>query len=272
MLRALNPATLRIIYLMHPYITIAVRAARAAGNVMTRNLSRLDTIKVDTKREKDFVSDIDRQSEYEIINIIRRAYPDHSILAEESGKTEGSAVEWIIDPLDGTTNYLHGFPQFAVSIAVRQNGVLEAGVIYDPMLQELFVAVRGQGATLNDRRIRVSNRIHLDSALVGTGLPYLSHHDYDGYLKQLNNVMQGVAGVRRAGAASLDLAYVASGRLDGFWEHSLQIWDIAAGALLVQEAGGLVSDTKGDASYLETGNIACGNPKIHTQLLKLIRC
>lgn len=256
---------------MHPYITIAIRAARAAGNIMLRSLNRLDALKVESKREKDFVSDVDRQSEQEIINIIRRAYPEHSILAEESGKTAGSSVEWIIDPLDGTTNYLHGFPQFAVSIAVRQKQVLEAGVIYDPIQQELFIAVRGQGATLNDRRIRVSNRIRLDNALVGTGLPYLSHHDFDGYLKQLSNVMRSVAGVRRAGAASLDLAYVASGRLDGFWENSLKIWDIAAGALMIQEAGGLVSDTQGGASHLETGNIACGNPKIHPQLLKLIR-
>lgn len=255
---------------MHPYITIATRAARAAGNVMTRNLSRLDAIKVDNKRDKDFVSDIDRQAEFEIINIIRRAYPDHAILAEESGKTAGSSIEWIIDPLDGTTNYLHGFPQFAVSIAVRQNKVLEAGVVYDPMLQELFVATRGQGATLNDRRIRVSNRIHLNTALIGTGLPYLNHHDYDTYLRQLSKVMRSVAGIRRAGAASLDLAYVASGRLDGFWENSLQIWDIAAGVLLIQEAGGLISDTKGGSNHLENGDIACGNPKIHPQLLKLI--
>jgi myo-inositol-1(or 4)-monophosphatase len=237
---------------------------------MTRNLSRLDAIKVDNKRDRDFVSDIDRQSEYEIINIIRRAYPDHSILAEESGKTDGSAVEWIIDPLDGTTNYLHGFPQFSVSIAVRQNKVLEAAVVYDPMLQELFVATRGQGATLNDRKIRVSSRIHLDTALIGTGLPYLTHHDFDTYLQQLSKTMRAVAGIRRAGSAALDLAYVASGRLDGFWENSLNIWDIAAGVLLIQEAGGLISDTKGGSSHLETGNIACGNPKIHPQLLKLI--
>jgi myo-inositol-1(or 4)-monophosphatase len=238
---------------------------------MTRNLNRLDAIQIDNKRERDFVSDVDRQAESEIIKIIRRAYPDHSVLAEESGKTEGSNIEWIIDPLDGTTNYLHGFPQFAVSIAVRQNNVLEAGVIYDPMLQELFVAVRGQGATLNDRRIRVSKRHRLDTALIGTGLPYLPDHDYDTYLGQLSNIMRNVAGIRRAGAASLDLAYVACGRLDGFWENSLHIWDIAAGALLIQEAGGLLSDPQGGSSYLKTGNIACGNPKIHPQLLKLLK-
>lgn len=255
---------------MHPFITIAVRAARAAGNVITRNLNRIDTLKIENKRERDFVSDVDRQSEYEIINIIRRAYPQHAILAEESGKTQGAEFEWIIDPLDGTTNYLHGFPQFSVSIAVRQKGNIEAGVVYDPMLQELFTAARGQGATLNDRRIRVSNRAHLDTALIGTGLPYLKHHDFDGYLKRLLKVMRATAGVRRAGSAALDLSYVASGRLDGFWENNLNIWDIAAGALLIQEAGGLVSDTCGGSTHFETGDIACGNPKIHPQLLKLI--
>lgn len=239
---------------------------------MTRNLNRLDSINIENKRARDFVSDVDRQSEFEIINIIRRAYPDHSILAEESGDSAGSSTtQWIIDPLDGTTNYLHGFPQFAVSIAVKMNNVLEAGVVYDPMLQELFVAARGQGATLNDRRIRVSNRIHLDTALLGTGLPYLPHHDFDTYLRQLSNTMRNVAGIRRAGSAALDLAYVASGRLDGFWENSLNIWDIAAGVLLVQEAGGLVTDTKGGTGFLQSGNIACGNPKIHPQLLKLIQ-
>jgi len=255
---------------MHPFITIAVRAARAAGNIMIRNLNRLDAIKVDKKRERDFVSDVDRQSEQEIIAIIRRAYPEHAILAEESGQSDGTGFEWIIDPLDGTTNYLHGFPQFAVSIAVRQNGILEAGVVYDPMLQELYTAARGQGATLNDRRIRVSTRHQLNTALIGTGLPYLKHHNFDGYLKQLTNVMHNVAGIRRPGSASLDLSYVACGRLDGFWENSLQIWDIAAGVLLVQEAGGLISDTNGGGHHLQNGDIVCGNPKIHPQLLKLI--
>ena len=256
---------------MHPFATIAVRAARAAGNIMIRNLNHLDSLKIESKAEKDFVSEVDKQAEQEIIKIVRRAYPDHSILAEESGSQGESPIQWIIDPLDGTTNFLHGFPQFAVSIAVRQNNVLEVGVIYDPMLQELYIAVRGVGATLNDHKIRVSNRIRLDSCLIGTGLPFLSTHDFDHYLPRLNKVMQQTAGVRRAGAASLDLAYVAAGRLDAFWEDELKIWDMAAGVLMIQEAGGLISDTSGGSDYLKNGNIVCGNPKIQPQLLKLVK-
>lgn len=257
---------------MHPFVTIAVRAARAAGNVMIRNLDRLDTLKIDVKREKDFVSEVDRQAEQEIIRIIRRTYPDHAILAEESGGQgkEKAEFEWVIDPLDGTTNFLHGFPQFAVSIGIRRKNTLEIGVIYDPMLQELYVASRGAGATLNDRRIRVSKRQHIDNSLIGTGLPFRSDHDFDAYLKVLKNVMPNTAGIRRAGAAALDLAYVAAGRLDGFWENKLSPWDMAAGALLIQEAGGIVTGPTGRQDFMETGNIVCGNPKIHQQLLKLI--
>jgi myo-inositol-1(or 4)-monophosphatase len=257
---------------MHPFITIAVRAARAAGNVITRNLNRLDTLQVDMKRNKDFVSEVDKQAEQEIISIIRRAYPDHAILAEESGQAvRDGAFEWVIDPLDGTTNYLHGFPQFAVSIAVRQKGQLEAGVVYDPMLQELFTATRGSGALLNDRRIRVSRRDHLDYALLGTGLPFMAHHDFDGYLNVLKTFMQKTAGIRRAGAAALDLAYVAAGRLDGFWENNLNAWDIAAGALLISVAGGLISDSTGGGDFMQNGDVVCGNPKIYQQMLKVIR-
>lgn len=257
---------------MHPFITIAVRAARAAGNIITRNLNRLDTLQVDVKRNKDFVSEVDKQAEQEIISIIRRAYPDHAILAEESGQAvRDGAFEWVIDPLDGTTNYLHGFPQFAVSIAVRHKGQLEAGVVYDPMLQELFTASRGSGALLNDRRIRVSRRDQLDTALLGTGLPFLAHHDFDSYILVLKAFMQKTAGIRRAGAAALDLAYVASGRLDGFWENSLNVWDIAAGALLISEAGGLISDSTGGSDFMQSGDVVCGNPKIQQQMLKIIR-
>lgn len=255
---------------MHPYANIAVRAARAAGNIIIRQLNHLDTLNIETKVEKDFVSEVDKQAEQEIIKIVRRAYPDHGFIAEESGTQGESGTQWIIDPLDGTTNFLHGFPQFAVSIAVQQQGKLEIGVIYDPISQELFVATRGAGATLNNRKIRVSKRTHLQSCLIGTGLPFLSHHDFDSYLPALKQVMQETAGVRRAGAASLDLAYVASGRLDGFWENNLKIWDIAAGVLLIQEAGGIVSDSVGSSDFLKTGNIVCGNPKIQPQLLKLV--
>jgi myo-inositol-1(or 4)-monophosphatase len=257
---------------MHPFLTIAVRAARAAGNIITRGLNRLDTLKIDTKKDRDFVSEIDRQAEQEIIKIIRRAYPDHAILAEESGQSAGSAnYEWIIDPLDGTTNFLHGFPQFAVSIGVRLKEQLEIGVVYDPILQELYTAARGSGAVLNDKRIRVSQRTQLDSALIGTGLPFLDHHDFDAYLKVLKAMMQKTAGVRRAGAASLDLAYVAAGRLDGFWENGLKPWDMAAGILLIQEAGGLVSDPLGGGTFMQSGNVVCGNPKIQPLMLKLMQ-
>ncbi|HEX5056912.1 MAG TPA: inositol monophosphatase family protein [Gammaproteobacteria bacterium] len=257
---------------MHPFITIAVRAARAAGNIITRGLNRLDTLQVEAKQtDKDFVSEIDRQSEEEIIKIIRRSYPEHAILAEESGAQGEAEYQWIIDPLDGTTNFLHGFPQFAVSIAVRQRGKLTAGVVYDPIMQELFTAVQGGGAQLNERRIRVSTRHQMNTALLGTGMPFRPDQDLDYYLATLRILMRESAGVRRPGAAALDLSYVAAGRLDGFWEFGLKPWDIAAGALLIQEAGGIISDQHGKGDFLESGNVVCGNPKIHQQMLKLIQ-
>ncbi len=256
---------------MHPFITIAVRAARAAGNIITRNMDRLDALQISAKDNRDFVSEVDRQAEEEIIRVIRRAYPDHAILAEESGQQGDADFEWIIDPLDGTTNFLHGFPQFAVSIAVRQGNKLEAGVVYDPVLQELYTAVKGSGAQLNDRRIRVSNRKSLESALLGTGLPFLDHHDFDNYLKSLKVFMQQTAGIRRAGSAALDLAYVAAGRLDGFWENNLKPWDMAAGVLLVQEAGGLVTDPTGSDAFMRSGDVVSGNPKIQPLMLKIMR-
>ncbi len=256
---------------MHPFITIAVRAARAAGNIIMRGLNRLDSLQVEAKHEKDFVSEIDRQSEEEIIKIIRRSYPDHAILAEESGAQGEAEYEWIIDPLDGTTNFLHGFPQFAVSIAVRHRGKLTAGVIYDPVLQELFTASNGNGAQLNERRMRVSTRYQLDSALLGTGFPFRPNQDLEYYLSTLKVLMREAAGIRRPGAAALDMAYVAAGRLDGFWEFGLMPWDIAAGALLVQEAGGIVSEPDGKPGFLSSGDVVCGSPKIHQQMLKLIQ-
>jgi myo-inositol-1(or 4)-monophosphatase len=256
---------------MHPFITIGIRAARAAGNVITRGLNRLDTLQIEAKSDKDFVSEIDRQAEDEIIKIIHRAYPDHAILAEESGAQGNAEHEWIIDPLDGTTNFLHGFPQFAVSIAVRHRGKLTAGVVYDPILQELFTATQGNGAQLNERRIRVSTRHQMNTALLGTGMPFRPDQDLDYYLTTLRALMREAAGVRRPGAAALDLAYVAAGRLDGFWEFGLKPWDIAAGVLLIQEAGGIVSDPDGKGDFLSNGNVVCGNPKIHQQMLKLIQ-
>jgi len=256
---------------MHPMLNIAVRAARSAGNIIVRNLDRLDTLTVQTKDVNDFVSEVDRQAEQEIIGILRKAYPDHSVLAEESGIQDGNDYQWIIDPLDGTTNYLHGFPQFAVSIALRHKGRIEQGVVYDPLRQELFTATRGAGAILNDRRIRVTGRKSLDGALLGTGFPFKSQQHLDAYLDMFRALFPMTAGIRRPGSAALDLAYVAAGRLDGFWEIGLSIWDMAAGVLLIQEAGGLSSDFVGGHDYLESGNLVAGNPKVFAEILKAIR-
>lgn len=256
---------------MHPMLNIAVRAARSAGNIIVRNLDRVDSLAVQTKDRNDFVSEVDRQAEQEIIGILRKAYPDHGVLAEESGHQDGNDYQWIIDPLDGTTNYLHGFPQFAVSIALRHKGRIEQGVVYDPLRQELFTASRGAGANLNDRRIRVTNRRNLDGALLGTGFPFKSQQHLDAYLDMFRALFPRTAGIRRPGSAALDLAYVASGRLDGFWEIGLSVWDMAAGVLLIQEAGGISSDFVGGHNYLENGNLVAGNPKVFAEILKAIR-
>ena len=230
---------------MQAMVNIAVRAARAAGGIIVRNMDRLDRLKIVAKRDNDFVSNVDRMSEEIIISTIRDAYPAHGILAEESGKqTQESEFQWIIDPLDGTTNYLHGFPQFAVSIALKHKNRLEVGVIYDPVSQELFTASRGNGATLNDKKIRVSAQKGLTNALLGTGFPYHDHSYLDTYLETMKALMQKTAGIRRPGSAALDLAWLAAGRIDGFWEFNLKPWDIAAGAIIIREAGGIVSDFK----------------------------
>ncbi|NNJ94740.1 MAG: inositol-1-monophosphatase [Halobacteria archaeon] len=256
---------------MHPMLNIAVRAARSAGNVISRSMARLDSISVQVKERNDFVTEVDRDAENEIIAILRKAYPDHAILAEESGQTSGDDFQWIIDPLDGTTNFLHGFPQFAVSIALRHKGRLEQAVVYDPLSQELFTATRGDGAMLNDRRLRVSNRTGLEGALLGTGFPFRAQHHLDTYLDMFRALFPQTAGIRRAGSAALDLAYVAGGRLDGFWEIGLSTWDMAAGVLLIQEAGGLSSDFSGGHNHLESGNLVAGNPKVFAEILKTIR-
>ena len=259
---------------MQPMLTIAVRAARNAGNIIARSVDRLDQITVSVKAVNDFVTDIDRQAEQEIIYTIRRAFPNHGILAEETGTHDGHDGDdyvWIIDPLDGTTNFLHGFPQFAVSIGLRHKGRLEQAVIYDPMRQELFTSSRGAGAHLNDRRIRVSKQADLDGALLGTGFPFKMQQHLDVYLETFKALFPMTAGIRRAGSAALDLAYVAAGRLDGFWEIGLNPWDMAAGALLVQEAGGLVSDFSGGNEFLDTGNIVAANPKVFKAMLQKIR-
>lgn len=252
-------------------LNIAIRAARNGGNVIARAVDRLDQIKIATKAENDFVSEIDRQAENEIIYTLQKSFPDHGILAEESGRQQGNDYLWIIDPLDGTTNFIHGFPQFAVSIALQYKGRLEQAVVYDPLSQELFTASRGSGAQLNERRIRVSKRSDLNGALLGTGFPFKKQQHLDVYLETFKALFPMTAGIRRAGSAALDLAYVAAGRLDGFWEIGLSPWDMAAGVLIIQEAGGLVSDFSGGNDFMETGNIVTGNPKVFKAMLQKIR-
>jgi len=255
---------------MHPMLTTAVKAARRAGSIINRAARDIDMLSVTRKRHNDFVTEVDKGAEQAIIEVLRRAYPDHAILAEESGTHGRSEYTWIIDPLDGTTNFIHGFPQYAVSIAVRHKGLLAHGVIYDPCKNELFTASRGRGAFANDHRIRVSKEPHLRDSLIGTGFPFRDFTGLEEYMAMLREVISKTAGVRRAGAAALDLAYVAAGRLDGFWEVGLSPWDMAAGALLIQEAGGLVAGLSGESDYLETGRIVGGNPKIFVQLLQTV--
>jgi len=257
--------------IVHPMLTIAVQAARRAGAIINRAARDVDAYPVTRKRHNDFVTEVDKAAEAAIIEIVQRAFPDHGILAEESGEKSGAGeYTWIIDPLDGTTNFIHGFPQYCVSIGVSHRGTLAQAVVYDPCSNELFTASRGRGAYLNDRRIRVSKRTRLRDALIGTGFPFRDFTGLDDYLAVLREVTSKTAGVRRAGAAALDLAYVAAGRLDGFWESGLSPWDMAAGALLIQEAGGLVADFHGESQYLTDGCIVGGSPKIFSQLLQAI--
>lgn len=256
---------------MNPTLNTAVKAARQAGKVIVRSFDRGDTLTVNNKGVNDYVSEVDRMAESEIIQILRNAYPDHGILAEESGEHQGNEYQWVIDPLDGTTNFLHSFPQFAVSIALRRRGRLEHAVVFDPMRDELFTASAGDGAHLNNRRIRVSRARRLDQALIGTGLPFRSMTHLDSALKMLKELLPRTSGIRRPGAAALDLAYVACGRFDGFWETGLKPWDMAGGCLLIREAGGLVSDLDNGPDYMESGNIIAGNPYIHPLLLKVAR-
>jgi len=255
---------------MHPLLNIAVRAARRAGDLIVRNLDRGPNLEVSAKSRNDFVSEVDRAAEAEIIAIIRKSYPRHAFLAEESGRTDGEECTWIIDPLDGTTNFLHGFPQFAVSIACEYRGRLEVAVVFDPMRSELFTAARGEGTQLDGKRVRVSKRRGLEGALIGTGFPYRANLKYlKSYLGMLEVVMGTAAGVRRPGSAALDLAYVAAGRTDGFWEIGLSPWDTAAGTLLVTEAGGLVGTLTG-REYRQDGHIVAGSPKVYAALIEAI--
>lgn len=257
---------------MHPMLNIAFSAARKASSVIMRYLDRLDTINVREKSLHDFVSDVDKQAEQEIIYIIRKAYPNHKIVAEESGTSKGSEENiWIIDPLDGTTNYVHGVPHFCVSIAFQHRGKLLHGLIYDPIRQELFTASQGSGARLNNKRLRVSGQRKFEDAYLSTGFPDSSHEQFPNTLKIFSSLLPQVADIRTLGSACLDLAYVAAGRLDGYWEMGIQPWDMAAGALLVQEAGGFVSDVYGSENYLQHGSIVAANTNLFKPLLQNIK-
>ena len=256
---------------MHPMLTTAVKAARRAGNIINRGARDLDLLTVTAKGPKDFVSEVDRAAEAAIVETVLATYPDHAILAEEGtahGKNATAEHVWIIDPLDGTTNFLHGFPQYCVSIALAHRGVITQGVIFDPVRNDLFTASRGRGAYLNDRRIRVSKRQLLRECLIGTGFPFRDGSYLDTYLAMMRAMIMHTAGIRRPGAAALDLAYVAAGFYDGFWEVGLNPWDVAAGSLLVQEAGGLIGDLSGEGDYLHGGQVIAANPKIFAQIVK----
>jgi len=256
---------------MQPLLNIAIRAARRAGEIIVRGLNRLHRLDVRAKGQNDFVSEIDTAAERDIIETVRKHYPSHSFLAEESGRSgEDNEFVWIIDPLDGTTNFLHGYPQFAVSIGVQRRGRMEHAVVYDPMRQELFTASRGEGAQLDGKRIRVSPHIGLERSLIGTGFPYRSNLQWlDPYMAMLKAVIQETAGIRRPGSAALDLAYVAAGRLDAFWELGLSPWDTAAGTLLITEAGGMVGRLNG-SEYKNESDIVAGTPKVYAPLLELL--
>jgi len=258
---------------MHPMLTTAVKAARRAGNVITRGARDLDLLTVTAKGPKDFVSEVDRAAEAAIVETIHSVYPEHAILAEEGtgrGRNPDAEHLWIIDPLDGTTNFLHGFPQYCVSIALAHKGVVTQGVIFDPIRNDLFTATRGRGAFLNDRRIRVSRRAHLRDCLIGTGFPFRDGSYLDTYLQMMKVMIQQTAGLRRPGAAALDLAYVAAGFYDGFFEIGLNAWDVAAGSLLVLEAGGLIGDFAGEGNYLHGGQVIAATPKVFAEIVQTL--
>jgi myo-inositol-1(or 4)-monophosphatase len=257
---------------MHPMLTTAVKAARKAGSIITRASFDVDKLNVRAKRQNDFVSEVDHAAEDAIISTLRHAYPAHGFLAEESGEKDTKAdYVWVIDPLDGTTNFLHGFPQYCVSIGLLHKGKAEQAVVYDPNRNELFTATKGAGAFLNDRRIRVSRTDKLPDALLGTGFPFKELEHVDEYIRGMRNLMKICSGIRRPGAAALDLAWVAAGRTDGFWEMGLSPWDMCAGALLVREAGGLVGDFDGEGRYMESGRIVATNSKLFSLVLQALK-
>jgi myo-inositol-1(or 4)-monophosphatase len=259
---------------IHPMLNVAIKAARAAGVIINRAALDVESVRVSQKMAKDFVTEVDQASENIIIDTLLTAYPDHGILAEESGQTHGNPQSehiWIIDPLDGTTNFIHGFPFYCVSIALQSKGRIEQAVVYDPTRNDLFTSTRGRGAFMNDRRLRVSKRINLEECLISTGFPFRPEDDIATYLKLASEVMQRTAGLRRPGAAALDLAYVAAGFCDGFFELGLHPWDMAAGSLLITEAGGLVGNFTGEADYLYQRECMAANPKIYAQLVGLLK-
>ncbi len=258
---------------LHPMLNIAIKAARAAGSVINRAALDLEVVKVGSKGPNDFVSEVDRKAEEIIIQMLLDAYPGHGILAEESGREHGardSEYVWIIDPLDGTTNFLHGFPVYAVSIALAHRGVVQQAVVYDPTRNDLFFSSKGRGAFLNDRRLRVSKRLRLSDSLIGTGFPFRKGDNFKRYVKMFEEVMQSCAGLRRPGAAALDLCYVAAGYYDGFFETGLSPWDVAAGSLIITEAGGLIGNFTGESDYLYQREVVAGNPKVYGQLVQIL--
>ncbi len=255
---------------MHPMMNIAIRAARAGGRVLTKHMDRLDSIKIETKGHNDFVSEVDRLTETEIVNTLSRSYPDHAFICEEGGEIGNKDAEfkWYIDPLDGTKNFLHGYPAFCVSIAAAQHDRLEQAVIYNPVSQELFTATRGEGATLDGKRIRVSKNTAFNNALLSTGFSNNGTANYRAYRRTFDSFSEGASGIRRQGSAALELAYVAAGRLDGYWQFGLNKWDIAAGALLVREAGGLIGDMTGNEDWFESGNVVAASPKVFHSMIQ----
>ena len=258
---------------LHPMLNIAIKAARAAGAIINRASLDLDRLTVTSKGPNDFVTEVDQAAERAIIETLLSAYPDHAILAEESGRAMGSQTSdyvWIIDPLDGTTNFIHGFPQYAVSIALAFKGKVEQAVVYDPARNDLFYATKGRGAFLNDKRLRVSKRIRLADSLIGTGFPFRKGDNFKRYLKIMEELMPLCAGLRRPGAAALDLCYVAAGWYDAFFETGLSPWDVAAGSLIVTEAGGLVGNFTGEADFLYQREVLAGSPKVYAQLVPIL--
>ena len=258
---------------LHPMLNIAIKAARGAGAIINRASLDVDLLKVSTKSANDFVTEVDHAAEAHIIETLLGAYPGHGILAEESGRTHGakdSEHVWIIDPLDGTTNFIHGFPIYAVSIALAVRGQVQQAVVFDPTRNDLFYASKGRGSFLNDKRLRVSKRIRLTESLVSTGFPFRRGDNFKRYLQLLEALMPKCAGLRRPGAAALDLCYVAAGRCDGFFETGLSPWDIAAGSLIITEAGGLIGNFTGEADYLYQREVVAGNPKIYAQLVQIL--